>query len=118
MCFLGAFMLMMPPAMANTEELKSFKDWQVYKQESDQGRICFMSALTKNLRGDYDRANRGETRVFVSHGPGAKGGYLFWPAIAIKNGQKLVFNRSIKARKLFLPDSRKGWSQGQKTISV
>ena len=50
-CFLG-IVLMMPPAMANTEELKSFKDWQVYKQETDQGRICFMSSVPKKLRGD------------------------------------------------------------------
>ena len=29
-----------------------------------------MSSVPKELRGDYDRANRGETRVFVSHGQG------------------------------------------------
>ena len=55
---------------AKTEELKGFKDWMVYKQETAKGRICFMSSVPKQLLGDYDRANRGETRVFVSHGPG------------------------------------------------
>ena len=67
--FFFGVLLVMHPANANTEELKSFKDWQVYKQETSQGRICFMSSVPKKLRGDYDRSNRGETRVFVSHGP-------------------------------------------------
>ena len=44
---------------AKTEELKGFKDWMIYKQETAKGRICFMSSVPKELRGDYDRADIG-----------------------------------------------------------
>ncbi len=36
-------------AEANTEELKGFKDWMVYKQETANGRICFMYSVPKKL---------------------------------------------------------------------
>ena len=111
-CFLG-IMLMMPPAMAKTEELKSFKDWQVYKQETDQGRICFMSSVPKKLRGDYDRANRGETRVFVSHGPGKaeRGVVSVLAGYRYKKQSEVDFAIDKKAHKLFTLDNR-AWSHG------
>jgi len=69
--FVGAFLISaMGGVLAKTEELSSFRDWQVYKQETDAGRVCFISSVPKKLFGNYDRNNRGETRVFVSHGPG------------------------------------------------
>ncbi len=56
---------------ADTIELKTYKDWSVYKRQDNSGLICFMSSVPKKLLGDYERKNRGETRVFVSHGPGS-----------------------------------------------
>ena len=35
-----------------------------------QGRTCFISSLPTKSKGNYDPNNRGEVRVFVSHGPG------------------------------------------------
>ncbi len=98
---------------AKTEELKGFKDWMVYKQETDNGRICFMSSVPKKLRGDYERANRGETRVFVSHGPGKAerdvvsvlAGYRY------KKQSEVVFSIDKKNATLFTLDNR-AWSQG------
>ena len=58
------------PSFAATMEMKVFKDWGVYRGDTDAGRICYMSSVPKKLKGDYDRNNRGETRVFVTHGPG------------------------------------------------
>ena len=100
-------------AVAKTEELKGFKDWMVYKQETDKGRICFMSSVPKALRGDYDRANRGETRVFVSHGPGKAernvvsvlAGYRY------KKQSEVDFSVDKKSTTLFTLDNR-AWSQG------
>ena len=98
---------------AKTEELKGFKDWMIYKQETAKGRICFMSSVPKELRGDYDRANRGETRVFVSHGPGKAerdvvsvlAGYRY------KKQSEVDFSIDKKSATLFTLDNR-AWSQG------
>ena len=35
------------------------------------GTCVIRGCVPKKLLGDYDRKNRGETRVFVSHGPGS-----------------------------------------------
>ena len=58
------------PARAQLVQLDTYKDWTVYRQDGQAGRICFISSTPKKLRGDYNRDNRGETRVFVTHGPG------------------------------------------------
>ena len=67
----------------------------------------------KPLRGDYDRANRGETRVFVSHGPGKAerdvvsvlAGYRY------KKQSEVDFSIDKKSATLFTLDNR-AWSQG------
>lgn len=112
--FFFGVLLVMQPALANTEELKSFKDWQVYKQETSQGRICFMSSVPKKLRGDYDRSNRGETRVFVSHGPGKgeRGVVSVLAGYRYKKQSEVDFTIDKKAYKLFTLDNR-AWSQGE-----
>lgn len=55
------------PATAKVVEMDSFKDWSVFRDDSGASRVCYMSSVPKKLRGDYDRNNRGETRVFVTH---------------------------------------------------
>ena len=51
------------PVAAKVVEMDSFKDWSVYRDDSGSSRVCYMSSVPKKLRGDYDRNNRGETRV-------------------------------------------------------
>ena len=60
----------MSGALAQPEVISTEKDWGVYRHQSDAGRICFISSEPKKKRGNYDRDNRDETRVYVSHGPG------------------------------------------------
>ena len=72
-----------------------------------------MSSVPKSLRGDYDRSNRGETRVFVSHGPG-KGERDVVSVLAgyrYKKQSEVDFSIDKKAHKLFTLDNR-AWSQG------
>lgn len=117
-CFLG-IVLMMPPAMANTEELKSFKDWQVYKQETDQGRICFMSSVPKSCVVIMIEpiAARHEYLSRMGLARQSEGLYLFWLAIAIKNSRKLILP-SIKRRINYLLWITGPGRRGQKMISV
>ena len=96
------------PSFAATKEMKVFKDWGVYRGDTDAGRICYMSSVPKSLKGDYDRNNRGETRVFVTHGPGKAdrnvvsvlAGYKY------KKQSDVIFNIDGKDTTLFTQDNR------------
>ena len=57
------------PASADPEKMLIEKDWGAYRYEDSAGRICFISSVPTESKGKYDPNNRGETRVFVSHGP-------------------------------------------------
>ena len=57
-------------AMASDpQRMLSEKDWQAFRVEDDKGRTCFISSVPTKSAGKYDPSNRGEVRVFVSHGP-------------------------------------------------
>ena len=51
-------------------QIEQFNDWSVLRQETDAGRLCYITSEPIERKGDYDKKNRGETRVFVTHGPG------------------------------------------------
>ena len=57
------------PAGADPKEMLIEKDWGAYRYDDNAGRMCFVSSVPKESKGKYDPNNRGETRVFVSHGP-------------------------------------------------
>ncbi|NCF49296.1 MAG: hypothetical protein GWP36_07285 [Bacteroidetes bacterium] len=54
---------------AETSRILSEKDWEAFLIDGDRGRTCFVSSLPTKSTGKYDPENRGEVRVFVSHGP-------------------------------------------------
>ena len=51
-------------------QIDQFNDWSVLRQETDAGRLCYITSEPMEKKGDYNKSNRGETRVFVTHGPG------------------------------------------------
>jgi len=51
-------------------QIDQFNDWSVLRQETDAGRLCYITSEPIEKKGDYNKSNRGETRVFVTHGPG------------------------------------------------
>ena len=55
---------------ADPKRMLSEKNWEAFRVDDDQGRTCFISSLPTKSAGKYDPDNRGEARVFVSHGPG------------------------------------------------
>ncbi len=59
-----------PTAFAEPVEMLVSKKWGAYRYDSDGNRICFVSSVPTNSKGKYDPKNRGDIRVFVSHGPG------------------------------------------------
>ena len=70
--FIGIFLIGVTPSIAASEPIEMLvsKDWGAYRYNDNGVRVCFISSAPKKSAGKYDPANRGETRVFVSHGPG------------------------------------------------
>ena len=58
------------PAFAKPVEMLVSKDWGAYRYDNNGTRICFSSSVPTKSEGKYDPKNRGDIRVFVSHGPG------------------------------------------------
>ena len=59
-----------PAAIAEPVEMLVSKNWGAYRYDNDGSRICFISSVPTKSKGKYDPKNRGDIRVFVSHGPG------------------------------------------------
>ena len=58
------------PAFAEPLQMFVERDWGAYRYDNDGSRICFVSSVPTTSKGKYDPKNRGDIRVFVSHGPG------------------------------------------------
>lgn len=100
-------------ALAAAQELQVFDKWVVYSKKSDAGRICFMSSVPTKLEGDYDRANRGETRVYVTHGPGKSDRNVVSVQAGYRYSKQSEVQFSIDGKKtmLFTLDNF-AWAQG------
>ena len=59
-----------PTVFAEPVEMLVSKKWGAYRYDNDGSRICFISSVPTKSKGKYDPKNRGDIRVFVSHGPG------------------------------------------------
>ena len=62
--------LVVPTAFAEPVEMLVSKKWGAYRYDNNGSRICFVSSVPTKSKGKYDPKNRGDIRVFVSHGPG------------------------------------------------
>ena len=103
----AAFLMLSVPALAKPVEMDSFKDWSVYRDDSGAERICYMSSEPKKLRGDYDRNNRGETRVFVSHfGKSDRNVVSVLAGYKYQKQSDVTFNIDGKETVLFTQDNR------------
>ena len=95
-------------------QIDQFNDWSVLRQETDAGRLCYITSEPIEKKGDYDKSNRGETRVFVTHGPGKAerdvvsivAGYVF------KKQSEVELNIDGNKQSFFTLEDR-AWSFGQ-----
>jgi hypothetical protein len=95
-------------------QIEQFNDWSVLRQETDAGRLCYITSEPIEKKGDYNKSNRGETRVFVTHGPGKAerdvvsivAGYVF------KKQSEVELNIDGNKQSFFTLEDR-AWSFGQ-----
>lgn len=95
------------PATAKPVEMDVFKDWGVYRDDSGSSRVCYMSSKPTDLRGNYDRNNRGETRVFITHfGASDRNVVSVLAGYKYKKQSDVIFNVDGKETTLFTQDNR------------
>ena len=63
------FILISITAFSETLILGEERDWVAYRSDSGDKRTCFISSEPKSSKGDYKKENRGDVRVYVTHGP-------------------------------------------------
>ena len=81
--------------------------WQAYSASSGEGLVCFITSEPTKLEGNYDRNNRDETRVFVTHhGKGERGVVSNVAGYRYKEGEGVKFIIDGKAYSLFSVDTR------------
>ena len=107
---LGATLSAPPSAMAQDGEVigESGK-WRALRAGSGDNQVCFITSEPTKLEGEYDRSNRGETRVFVTHhggSPDERGVVSSVAGYRFKEGEEVLFNIDGKKFSLFSVDTR------------
>ena len=81
--------------------------WGAYRVGSGADVVCFVTSTPHKLEGKYNRNNRGETRVFVTHRGGRNRGEVSVVAgYRYKEGTDIEFNIDGKKFNLFFDDTR------------
>jgi len=98
------------PALAQTGDLLSENgNWQAYRAGKGDNKVCFITSQPVKYEGQYDRDNRGETRVFVTHhssNADERGVVSTVAGYRYKEGRDVVFNIDGKTFNLFSVDTR------------
>lgn len=109
---LGFFMALSSAGMAKAqtgELIGQSGAWKSYRTGSGASSVCFITSEPIKLEGKYDRNNRGETRVFVTHHGldnqnrgvvSSVAGYRF------EQDREVVFSIDGKSFNLFSVDTR------------
>lgn len=98
------------PVLAQTGDLLSENgNWQAYRAGKGEKKVCFITSQPTKYEGQYDRNNRGETRVFVTHhssNADERGVVSTVAGYRYKEGRDVVFNIDGKTFNLFSVDTR------------
>ena len=104
--------MLAPPLPAFAQDGETIGEsgkWTAFRAGSGKDRICFITSVPTKLEGKYDRNNRGETRVFVTHhGSDAdeRGVVSSVAGYRFKEGEEVVYNIDGKKFSLFSVDTR------------
>ncbi len=83
--------------------------WKSYRMGAGADVVCFITSEPIKLEGKYDRKNRGETRVFVTHhgkGSDNRGVVSSVAGYRFEENRDVVFNIDGKGFNLFSVDTR------------
>lgn len=83
--------------------------WKSFRSGAGANTVCFITSEPTKLEGNYDRNNRGETRVFVAHhgkDSDERGVVSSVAGYRFEEGRDVIFNIDGKSFNLFSVDTR------------
>jgi invasion protein IalB len=110
MTAVSLFMMSVTIAAAQSNELIGQSGaWEAYRIGSGDNIVCFITSVPTKLEGEYDRNNRGETRVHVTHhgkDSDQRGAVSVVAGYKYEEGRDVVFSIDGKSYSLFSVDTR------------
>lgn len=105
-----AVLLHQPAALAQDgDRIGTSGKWEAFRAGSGSSKVCFITSEPTKLEGKYDRNNRGETRVFVTHhgkDTNDRGVVSTVAGYRYKEGEDVVFTIDGRNFTLFSVDTR------------
>ncbi len=93
-------------AAATTSEPASIhKDWEAHVHGKGSSKQCFITSIPKTLKGDYDRNNRDQTRVYLTHRGASRNELSTFAGYRFREQSEVLFNVDGKTFKLYIDGS-------------
>ena len=101
-------MLMLGISIAHAQAsapASTHKDWEAHVYNEGANRQCFITSIPKTLKGDYDRNNRDETRVYLTHRANFRDEISVFAGYRYRANSEVVFDIDGKKFKLYIDGS-------------
>lgn len=108
LCARTALMLIFAMGIASANEsapASTHKDWEAHIYNEGGSKQCFMTSTPKTLKGDYDRNNRDETRVYLTHRDNFRDEISVFAGYRYRAQSEVVFDIDGKKFKLYIDGS-------------
>ena len=108
LCARTTLMLMLAISIAHAQAsapASTHKDWEAHVYNEGANRQCFITSIPKTLKGDYDRNNRDETRVYLTHRANFRDEISVFAGYRYRANSEVVFDIDGKKFKLYIDGS-------------
>ena len=101
-------MLMLAIGMTHAQAsapASTHKYWEAHIHNEGSSKQCFMTSIPQTLKGDYDRNNRDETRVYVTHRDNFRDEISIFAGYRYRDQSEVLFDIDGKTFNLYIDGS-------------
>ena len=92
-------------AATTSKPASTHKDWEAHVHGAGSSKQCFITSIPKSLKGDYDRNNRDQTRVYLTHRGASRNELSTFAGYRFRDQSEVLFNVDGKTFKLYIDGS-------------
>lgn len=96
-------------AQSSSDPKSTHNDWEAHVYGKGTNKQCFITSIPKQLKGEYDRNNRGQTRVYVTHRISSRNEISTYAGYRYRDQSEVIFNIDGKTYKLYI-DGNYAWA--------
>lgn len=96
-------------AQSKSNPASVHKDWEAHVHGKGSQKQCFITSIPKQLKGEYDRNNRGKTRIYVTHRNSSRNEISTYAGYRYRDQSEVIFNIDGKIHKLYI-DGNYAWA--------